>query len=103
MAVLKTKMLIIHTSSSHVPIIPLPPSNRSQSANQTDINAMRKSRQVVTHKRPISVPNIQSVRIFQYRTFSQYGYSSTKFSVSRDIPVQNIQSIRIFQYKTFSQ
>jgi hypothetical protein len=41
--------------------------------------------------------------IFQYKVFSQYGYSSTKYSVSRDIPVQNIQSVRIFQYKVFSQ
>jgi hypothetical protein len=34
------------------------------------------------------VQNIQSVRIFQYTIFSQQGYSSTKYSVSRDIPVQ---------------
>jgi hypothetical protein len=51
----------------------------------------------------ISVQNNQSVGIFQYKIFSQSGYSSTKYSVSRDIPVQNIQTVGIFQYKIFSQ
>jgi hypothetical protein len=56
--------------------------------------------------------NIQSVGIFQYKIFSQYGYLSTKYSVSRDIPVQNVPFGRkmtvqnivsggIFQYKMF--
>jgi hypothetical protein len=37
--------------------------------------------------------------MFLYNTFSQQGYSSTKYSASKDIPVQNIQSARMFQYK----
>ena len=49
------------------------------------------------------VPNIQLVEIFQYKTFSQYEYSSTKHWVSTNIPVQNIQSSGIFQYKIVSQ
>jgi hypothetical protein len=54
----------------------------------------------------------QSVRIFQYKLFSQQGHSSTKHSVtkdmsvwksvSEDIPVQIIQSASKFQYKKFS-
>jgi hypothetical protein len=59
----------------------------------------------------IPVQNIQSVKIFQYKIFSRYKYSSTEHSVSRDISgqsstkysvgkdvsVQNIQSDGIFQ------
>ena len=59
--------------------------------------------------------NIQSVRIFQYKIFSQQGhsfqykifgkqgYSSTKYSVSRDIPVGYIQSPGISEYKIFGK
>jgi hypothetical protein len=36
--------------------------------------------------------------MFQYKMFSQEGYSSTKYSARKDIPVQNIQPVRIFQY-----
>jgi hypothetical protein len=54
----------------------------------------------------------QSVRIFQYKIFSQLrhfstkysvskGYSSTKYSVNKDILVQNIQPIRISSINTF--
>jgi hypothetical protein len=32
---------------------------------------------------------MQSEWIFQYKISSQYGYSSTKYPVSKDIPVQN--------------
>jgi uncharacterized protein YjdB len=57
---------------------------------------------------------MQSVGIFQVKMFSQWGYSSTKYAVTRDITVQNIQpvmdipgqnipSVGIFQYKIFSQ
>jgi hypothetical protein len=35
--------------------------------------------------------------------FSQQGYSSIKYSVSKDISVQNIQPPGIFQYKISSQ
>jgi hypothetical protein len=48
------------------------------------------------------VKNIQPARIFQYKIFSQHGYSSTIYSVSMDIPVQNIQS-ETFQHNTFSK
>jgi hypothetical protein len=51
-------------------------------------------------------------RIFQYKTFSQEGYSSTKYSARKNMPVQNVYSVeipaqdiqppRIFQYKIFS-
>jgi uncharacterized protein YjdB len=51
----------------------------------------------------MSVQNNQSVRIFQYKTYSQWGYSGTKYLVSRDIPAQNIQSVGIFQYEKFRQ
>jgi hypothetical protein len=51
---------------------------------------------------PIPVQNIYSVKIFQYQKLSQYGYSSTKYSASKDIPV-NTQSVGIFQYKIFNQ
>ena len=38
----------------------------------------------------IPAHNIQSARIFQYKIFNLQGYSSTKYSVSKDIPIQNI-------------
>jgi hypothetical protein len=67
----------------------------------------RRRRRGLTHRRykifHISVPNIQAVRILQYKIFSRPGYYSTKYSVGQDIPVQNIQSARIFQYKIFSR
>jgi hypothetical protein len=59
----------------------------------------------------ISVRNIQSVDIFQYKILSQWEYSSTKYllsqweysstkySASGNIPVQNTQSVGIFQYQ----
>ena len=53
--------------------------------------------------RNVPVHSIQPVRIFQYKLFSQYRYSSTNHSVSKDIPVKNIQSVGIFDYKIFSQ
>ena len=56
----------------------------------------------------------QSARMFQYRKFSQQGYSSTnyfsqqgcsstKHAVSKGVPVPTIQSARTCQYKTFGQ
>ena len=42
--------------------------------------------------RDIPVRKCQSVRTFQYTIFSQYGYSSPNYSISKDIPVQNMQS-----------
>jgi hypothetical protein len=54
-------------------------------------------------RRYIPVQNSRSGGIFQYKIFSQGGYSSTKYSARRNIPVQNIQSVGIFQFKIFSQ
>ena len=53
--------------------------------------------------RDIPVQIIQSVGKFQYKTFSQQGYSSTNYSVKYEtfsqqgyVPVQNIQSVGIY-------
>jgi hypothetical protein len=58
--------------------------------------------QEIPSKRVIAVQNIQSVGIFQYKIFCQYGCFSTKYEVSRDISAPIIQSVGIFQYKIFS-
>jgi hypothetical protein len=53
--------------------------------------------------RRLQCKNIQSVGIFQWKIFSQWGYFSKTYSVSRDIRVQHIQSVEISQYKLFNQ
>jgi hypothetical protein len=45
---------------------------------------------------------VQSVGLFQCKTFTHYGYSSTKHMVKKDIAAQNVQSVRICQCRTFS-
>jgi hypothetical protein len=41
--------------------------------------------------------------MLQQGIFSQWGYSTTKHSVSKEIPAQNIQPVRTFQQDMFSQ
>jgi hypothetical protein len=67
---------------------------RRPSFQQIDFRHIYRTRR---RKRP-GTPG-KSLPLIPYIIFSQQGYSSTKYSVSKGIPVQNIKSVGIFQYK----
>jgi hypothetical protein len=98
------------------PLLPSPPNHRHYKPSiktgaavvgadtiQTRSNRLGQGQDKIFNQWDIPVQNIQSAGLVQYKLFSQQGYSSTKYSVSRISPVQNIQSVGIFQYKLFNQ